>query len=177
MSNLGVKLKAAWDMLSSPSPLIITKFLGTGKDRKRSSLIFFEESTFRKWREHRTEDRRTAAREPRAQRSLARTLLLTQLAKLCRSHAVTLSGIVKKKKKKNSQRWVLKLFLENKNRICHCTFSKLGLYFGGFLLGLASILDGEDHVAHQIEDLLTRHLEEMRPEGTNCKFLTEATSP
>ena len=57
------------------------------------------------------------------------------------------------------------------------TFSKLGLYFGGLLLGLASILDGKDHVAHQIEDLLTRQLKKMRPEGSNCEFLMESMPP
>lgn len=78
--QFGVKLKAAWDTLSDPSPLIMTKFPGIGKDWKRSSLIFFEESTFRKGREYLKEDRRTAACEPRAQSSLESTLLLTHLA-------------------------------------------------------------------------------------------------
>lgn len=73
--------------------------------------------------------------------------------------------------KKISRSWVLKLFLQNKNKTFHCTFSKFGLYFWGFFLWFASILNGKYHVAHQIEDFFTRHLKKIRQKKLIWSFL------
>lgn len=87
-----------------------------------------------------------------------------QFVKLCRSHRILSPWIVN-----ISRPWVLKPFLQNKNKIHHRTFPKFGLYFWRFFLGFASILDGENHVAHQIKDFFTCHLRKIKPKLTHLK--------
>lgn len=105
------------------------------------------DNTLKKWRELWKKGRLTAKKKG-----------LT-IYSLCQADHTVLSY---KELWKISQPWVLKLFLQNKT--CHCTFPKSGLYFWRFFLWFASFLNGEHHVAHQVQDFFTCHLKDKEKE-------------